>query len=230
MLAVASIPRSEKSLPPLENGDHLDTFEFLRRYEAMADSVKAELVDGIVYMASPVSLLHAEPDGLIQSWLGYYAAHTPGVAHYVNGTLILDTETTLQPDGILCLRPHAGGRTAPTVDKYLSGPPELVIEVAGSSVSLDLDQKLYAYRRHGVGEYLVWSTRDAEFYWFALEEGRFVPNPPQEDGIIRSRRFPGLHLAVHALLSMQGAQVLAALQTGLQTPEHATFAASLAAP
>ena len=227
MLAVARKPLAEKLLPPLANGDHLDTSEFLRRYKAMPEAVKAELVEGIVYMASPVSLLHGEPDNLLQTWLGTYAIHTPGVRCAANTTLILDAETTLQPDILLYI--EKSGRTARTEHDYLAGAPELVVEVAATSTSLDLDRKLQAYRRHGVREYIVWSTGDAELYWFVLEEGRFEPNPPDAGGIIRSRKFPGLHLPADALLSMQGADVLAAVQRGVQSPEHAQFVASLAA-
>jgi len=135
----------------------------------------------------------------------------------------------VQPDGILCIRPQLLGRVAVTMDKYLAGAPELVVEIAATSTSLDLDRKLHAYRRHGVREYIVWSTGDAELYWFGLEEGRFEPNYPDASGIIRSRQFPGLHLAADALLSMRGAEVLASLQRGVQSPEHAQFVASLSA-
>jgi Uma2 family endonuclease len=193
----------------------------------MPESVKAELVDGIVYMASPVSLLHAEPDSLIQAWLCTYART------YTRSPLDGERAPSFSTARRLSARRGSlhsanGGNASATEQHYLSGAPELVAEIAASSASLDLDQKLSAYLRHGVREYLVWSTLDAEFYWSVLEEGRFVPNPPAADGIIRSRFFPGLHLAVHALLAMEGAAVLAALQSGLQTPEHAAFAGRLA--
>jgi Uma2 family endonuclease len=140
--------------------------------------------------------------------------------------LILDAGTTLQPDILLYL--EKGGGTTRTEDGYLAGAPEFVVEIAATSTSLDLDRKLQAYQRHGVREYIVWSTGDAELYWFVLEEGGFEPNHPDEGGTIRSRQFPGLHLAADALLSMRGAEVLATVQRGIQSPEHAQFIASLA--
>lgn len=41
-------------LPPLENGDRLTPYEFERRYEAMGDVKKAELIEAVVYLGSPV--------------------------------------------------------------------------------------------------------------------------------------------------------------------------------
>ena len=50
--------------PPLENGDRLGPAEFLRRYEGNPDLKKAELIEGVVCMPSPVSADHARPDNL----------------------------------------------------------------------------------------------------------------------------------------------------------------------
>jgi len=40
--------------PPLESGDRLTRQEFERRYQAMPNIQKAELIEGVVYVASPV--------------------------------------------------------------------------------------------------------------------------------------------------------------------------------
>ena len=142
MPATAEIDRKRPVLsggpPPLQNGDRLDSREFLRRYEAMPEVKRAELIQGIVYMGSPVSTEHSEPDGLIQLWLATYAAMTPGVKCYPNTTVILGPANTPQPDGCLCLPARAGGQTRLNEKKYLVGPPALVVEIAASSASLDL--------------------------------------------------------------------------------------------
>ena len=44
----------QHGLPPLENGDRLTRDEFERRYEAMPHLKKAELIEGVVYVPSPV--------------------------------------------------------------------------------------------------------------------------------------------------------------------------------
>lgn len=197
---------------PLENGDRMRSGEFLRRYEAMPEVKKAELVEGKVFMGSPVRAdLHAEPDGLIQLWLGTYAAHAPGVRLYPNATLLLDADNTFQPDAMLCLAAERGGRTRINAKGYLSGPPELVAEIAASTASLDLQDKLHVYRRCGVPEYLVWRTAENQFDWFVLEEEEYRPLTAGADGWLRSRVFPGLVLDVPALLARDAGRVLAAL-------------------
>src|SRR4026208_344684 len=164
--------------PPLQSGDRLRSREFLRRYEAMPESKKAELIEGVVYLGSPVGAEHGEPDGLMHTWLGLYASNTPGVRFFTNTTVILDPDNTPQPDACLCLGPGGGGRTSITPQKYLTGPPELVAEIAGAGASMGVHDKVDAYARNGVAEYLVWRTLEKRFDWFFLEEENYVANPP----------------------------------------------------
>jgi Uma2 family endonuclease len=209
--------------PALQNGDRLRSQEFLRRYEEMPEIKRAELIDGVVYMGRPVSAAHGEPDGLIHTWLGFYAAHTPGVRLFSNTTVLLDAENTPQPDACLCFKPGQGGRTRITSKKYLAGPLELITEIAASSASIDLHDKMNAYARNGVAEYLVWLTLERRCDWFLLENENYVPLPPELRGVLRSRAFPGLVLDVGALLAVNASKVLAALQRGLASAGHRTF-------
>jgi sugar lactone lactonase YvrE len=80
-----------------------------------------------------------------------------------------------------------------------------------------------------VPEYLVWRTAEQEVHWLALRNGAFVPLTPDASGIVRSEAFPGLWLNVPALLAGDNAAVLATLQLGLASPEHAAFVARLQA-
>ena len=216
-----------REAPALQNGDRLRSQEFLRRYEAMPELKKAELIEGIVYMGSPVSAEHGEPDGLIHTWLGNYAAHTPGVRFFPNTTVILDADNTPQPDTCLCLNPDRGGRTRISPKKYLMGAPELIVEIAASSASIDLNDKMDAYARNGVGEYLVWRTLERRFDWFVLENENYVALRPDSRGMLRSKTFPGLVLDVSALLAMNASKVLAILRRGLASAAHKTFIAAL---
>ena len=108
-------------------------------------------------------------------------------------------------------------------DDYLEGAPELIGEVASSSASYDLGDKLRAYRRNGVREYVVWRVLDRAIDWFALREGTYQLLAADAGGICRSEAFPGLWLDVPAMLAGDLARVLDVLHTGLQTPEHAAF-------
>lgn len=173
-------------IPRLHAGDRLTRDEFLRRYFAMPDVNHAELIEGVVYMPSPVSALnHGEPHLELLTWLGTYRAHTPKVRGGDNSTLMLDIDNCPQPDGYLRLLPEHGGQSK-VVDGYIEGAPELVAEIAASSVSYDLHDKLNAYRRNGVKEYVVWQVWDREVVWFQLHGGQFEKQPLPNDGIFRS--------------------------------------------
>ena len=95
----------------LENGDRLTRDEFERRYEARPDIKKAELIEGVVHMPSPTrSASHARPHAATITWLGSYAASTPGVQVNDNPTVRLDLDNEPQPDAALLIDPGAGGR------------------------------------------------------------------------------------------------------------------------
>ena len=196
-------------IPRLENGDRLTVAEFERRYEAMPDEKKAELIEGVVYLSSPVSLGHAAADGAVHTWLGTYAGRHPGFQLLANATVRLDPDNEYQPDALLRVRD--GGTSRSTPDGYLEGPPELVVEIAASSVSRDLHSKKHVYRRAGVREYVVLRLLDAELDWFEIQGGDYVCRQPDPDGIIESVQFPGLRLDVPALLAGDLPRLLAAL-------------------
>lgn len=221
------VPRAAaRRIPPLRSGDHLTRDEFERRYQAMPDVNKAELIEGVVYMPSPVSAQdHGEPHFDLNGWLFVYRAHTPQVRGGDNSTLRLDLDNEPQPDGYLRLLPESGGQ-ARLVDGYVTGAPELIVEIAASSASYDLHEKLNAYRRNGVREYVVSRVWDEAVDWFVLRSGRFEPLTPA-DGIYRSEVLPGLWLEPAAALRGDVARVLEVLQQGLASPEHAAFVAGL---
>jgi Uma2 family endonuclease len=221
-------PATAVARPPLENGDRLTRPEFERRYEAMPHVKKAELIDGVVYVPSPVRYeQHGQPEFGLGGWLALYCAATPGTMGASNTTVRLDLETEVQPD--VLLRLERGGRSRIDSAGYVEGAPELVVEIAASSASYDLHDKLRAYRRNGVQEYVVWRVLDEELDWFVLDEGTYRRLEPDQAGIVRSAAFPGLWLTVPALLARDLAAVLATLQQGLASPEHAAFRARVGA-
>ena len=221
----------QSGVPPLENGDRLTRDEFERRYEAMPHLKKAELIEGIVYVPSPVRYRHhGAPHAHLISWLGQYAAGTPGVEVSDNSTVRLDLDNEPQPDALLLIDPACGGQTCFSTDDYIEGSPELVAEVASSSVSYDLHAKLHVYRRNGVREYIVWRVLEQAIDWFVLHAGQYERLPVDANGWLRSAVFPGLWLDPAALVRSDLATVLAIVQQGLGSPEHATFVAHLHPP
>jgi Uma2 family endonuclease len=211
-------------LLPLANGDRLTRTEFERRWEAMPDLKCAELIEGIVYMAAAVRYKqHGQPHSQLHGCLYYYAAHTPGLEVADNTSVRLDLDNMPQPDLLLRIDERHGGQSRVSDEGYLEGAPELVAEVSASSSSLDLNDKLQVYRRHGVREYIVWRVLEQAIDWFVLREGHFIPLPLGEEQIYRSEFYPGLWLDVPALLRGDSQAMLKTLQLGLESDEHAGF-------
>lgn len=103
---MASDAVATRPIPQLDSGARLTRMEFERRYEASPPWIKAELIEGVVYVAAPVSLPHGDEHFRL----------------------------------IACQ-------------------------------SIDLHEKLAAYRRNGVQEYIVWRVYDRALDWFALHQG-----------------------------------------------------------
>lgn len=229
---VDALPKAElwAMRPPLHAGDCLSRFEFERRYEAHPEIKKAELIDGVVYMPSPIRYPeHAAPHFQLNTWLGLYCFATPGVQGADNATVRLDLETEVQPDGLLRLEPELGGQSRVTEDHYLEGPPELVLEIAASSVSYDLHAKLRVFQRSGVEEYIAVQMYEHRIDWFRLREGVYQPMQPDASGLLCSEVFPGLCLNPDTFWAGDMVQVLAAQQQRLTSPEHIAFVAHLQA-
>lgn len=214
------------TIPPLENGDKLTRHEFERRYHAMPNLKKAELIEGVVYVASPLRIKsHGEPHAYIMTWLGVYKAATPGIGFADNATVLIDTDNEPQPDALL--RIETGGQSRINKDDYVEGTPELIVEIAASSASYDLHEKLKVYRRNQVQEYLIWRVYDHQFDWFRLQQGGYIQLQPNADNIICSQIFPGLWLDKIALLGGDLGKVLTVVQQGLASPEHENFISRL---
>ncbi len=215
-------------MPPLENGDRLDQKTFHERYEAMPPHVRAELIGGIVYMASPQKKRHSRAQGRLLRWLDEYEDATPGTESLGNATDVLGPASEPEPDGCLIIQPEKGGQTWDE-DGYVCGPPELCAEVSWASESIDLHGKKADYEQAGVREYVVVALRKQQVYWFIRHRRKFRELAPGKDGILRSEVFPGLWLDPEALLRNDKKRVLAVLRQGLASAEHAAFVAKLAA-
>jgi len=206
-------------LPILESGDRLSRAEFERRYALVPDNINAELIEGVVYVAAALRYNRhgvPHPHSLIIIWLGTYGTLTSGVQVADNATVRLDDKNEPQPDVLLRVDENNGGQSRISEDDYVEGAPELIVEIASSSASYDLHDKLTAYQRNGVREYLVWLVEESEFRWYVLDGGKYRQQKPDRD-LLSSPFFPGLRLDVSALLSGDMAKVLSVLQSGLQS-------------
>ena len=207
-------------VPALRDGDRLTRDEFMQRWEAMPDLKYAELLDGVVHMASPVSLPHNLLVPRIAWWLIQYADATRGCEVGSDGTWLMGTDTAPQPDATLRI---LGGGSSHVEKIYLAGAPELAVEVSYSSAARDLGIKSDLYRRHGVREYVVILAQENDVLWREVVKGRYRKLAPDGQGVILSNVFPGLCLDTAALWAKDWPKLRATQDAGLATPEHAAF-------
>lgn len=194
--------------PALENGAVMSREEFHRLYAECEGYERVELIEGVVFMPSPVRFeSHDRQASLLRGWLFTYSTLHEGVESGNEATLILG-DSEVQPDAFL-LR---AGSVPVDDDGYLTGAPQLVAEVAASTASRDLHSKRDLYERNGVGEYVVWRTLDGAIDWFVLRDGVYVAKSRDAAGRIESEQFPGLVMDVRAMLAMDRTAVLAALK------------------
>jgi Uma2 family endonuclease len=222
-----SLPLPQRGL---ESGDRMTREECHRRYAAMPHLKKVELIEGVVHMPSPVRYgRHSRPQFNMVGWLSHYVAATPSVEGGDNGTLKLDMKNEPQPDAFLLILPECGGQVKFDKDDYIIGGPEFVGEVSASSVSIDLHDKLEAYRRNHVKEYVVWRVEDRAVDWFVLRGDRFERLAPSADGWLKSELFAGLWLDADALIAGDLKRVHEVVRLGVESPEHAAFVQRLGA-
>lgn len=208
----------------LRNGDCMKQPEFHALYERMPESFRAELIDGTVFVSMPVSLPHSRANVLLSSLLAAYSADSANMEALCHCTVILGVEDEVQPDVVLRLSPTADGSTSDDYDDYINGAPELVCEIAYSSRAIDLHLKRKRYEKAGVTEYLVWCLQPKEIHWFSFVDRNLIE--PNEDDVLCSRIFPGLWVDREGLLSLDYHKVMATLNSGLASDEHAKFRVS----
>jgi hypothetical protein len=225
---MSDISRTVESPRALLEGQRLDQSAFHDLYESMPPGTRAELIDGVVYMPSPIGMQHGGALVPVIVWLAYFAEHTPGVQVMDNVTTIVGRRSELQPDAMLRILPECGGRTS-NKRGFVRGAPELVFEVARASRYVDLGPKLVVYQQAGVLDYIVHAMNPDEILWFSREQKTLVPQTIGSDGLYRSTTFPGLWLDPQALVAMNYQRLRAVLDLGCATPEHAAFVAKLAA-
>jgi Uma2 family endonuclease len=213
--------------PGLVTGERLTVEEFLRRWEELPDLKNAELIDGVVYVSSPVSLNHGTLDILIHMWLAYYAQATPGSKGGSNSTWLMSGSAP-QPDAYLRILPSHGGQSG-NEGPLGAGAPELAVEICLTSTEIDFGPKLALYQRAGVREYITVEQFGRRMIWRVLENGAYVAQTLPADCIVRSQVFPGLWLDVAAFWADDGAKMLAVLNAGLASQDHRDFVARLAA-
>jgi Uma2 family endonuclease len=197
---------------------------FLRIWDELPELKHAELINGVVFVGSPVGIGHSDWDMSAHWWLKAYAHATPGLRAGNNATWHM-LASAPQPDAHLCL---LQGGTARAVQNRFHGAPELAVEISESSASVDFGPKLDLYARAGVQEYLTFEPLFERLTWRCLVAGEYQPLKPGPDGIYRSKVFPGLWLDQAAFWADDGQRLQEVLSQGLADPAHAKFVRRLA--
>ena len=217
----------QEDFPLLKEGDRLTQQEFHKRYMQMPEVMKAELIEGVVTMPSPISVeYHTYPQGDLGWWIASYYLKTPHVRGGPNGSIILNENNELQPDLLMHIESAAGGNASLNEEGFLIGAPELVIEVSHTSSSIDMGPKMKAYQSNGVAEYLIWKVKEKEIQWLALKDGNYSQLPIERD-LLKSEVFPGLWLNVSALFKQELEQVEATLRSGMESEAYLNFVKEL---
>jgi len=206
-------------------GDRLSLEEFLERWRQMPELKSAELIDGVVYMPSPVSLQHMRQDGRFFGLCASYCFHTPGVECGINGTWLMTSTSAPQPDCSVWVVPQYGGRLK-VKDTLASGVPELAAETCYSSRAYDLGPKLALYQSAGVNEYVAVLVEERRIEWRILVDGSYQLLP-DDAGIYRSKILPGLWVDSNAFWNEDSTALLRTLEQGLASAEHAEFVQKL---
>lgn len=210
----------------LQNGDRMSREEFHRLYEQTPEGFKAELIGGIVYVASPLHPAQGKPHLHLGAVVAAYEAQTPGVDASDNTTILLGSAAEPQPDLYVRILPDYGGQSTTGENGCVIGAPELIIEIANTSRAIDLHAKKTDYLRYGVREYFVHCVAENELRWFDLTGGAELQ--PDADGVFRMKTFPGLWINGPALLARDYQKLMQTLEEGLATPDHAAFVKTLA--
>jgi Uma2 family endonuclease len=207
---------------PLITGIRLSREEFLRRWESLPELKKAELIEGIVFVPSPVGRRHSFFDTKLSAWLFLYAAHTPWTEAGSDATCDL-IGSMPQPDSFLLI---LGGNETHE-KKFVDVAPELVVEICDTSTDYDYGPKLDLYRRAGVKEYITVDTMHGWLVWRILIDGDYKHLAAGDEGVLRSPTFPGLWLNPEHVWLADSIPMIELLQQGIASPEHSAFVQSL---
>lgn len=159
------------------------------------DGHKADLIDGVIYMASPDSL-PANSIGIFLSHLidGYISEK--GIAGFVYSSRVacrFDNHNGPEPD-VLYVRPE---RSDILEETCVRGAPDIAVEIVSrDSRHRDYNDKRQLYERAGVAEYWIIDPLQTRCEFLRLKDGRYEFIPLERNSIFRSQVIPGFWLNV----------------------------------
>jgi len=186
---------SARHVREAENGYTAEEF-----FKQIKDWEKADLIDGVVYMAPPDTpredeicyLLRFLMRGCCRYWqLG-------GEVHGSRVAFVLGRWDVLEPD----LSFVSADRTHLILDTHVQGAPDIAVEiVTDESLQRDYETKKLLYEEAGVREYWIADPLQQQCRFYRLSRGRFVEVPLEGGRIFRSEVLPGFWLDAQWLLA-----------------------------
>jgi Uma2 family endonuclease len=169
-------------------------------FSFVADGQKADLIDGVIYMASPDSL-RANELTLFLSWVfqGFIEARGIGGKVVVSRYAFRLNEFSAPEPDVAYVCPE---RVALVEEGCMRGEPDIAVEVVSrESRHRDYDLKRRLYEEAGVPEYWIIDPIQQRVEFLVLEEGRYQLAPLEENRLFRSRALPGFRIDVDWLLA-----------------------------
>jgi len=156
------------------------------------DDEKADLIDGVIYMASPDT---TDANALFM-WLGalmtYYVEEKDlGKVYGIRVAFRVDEHNGPEPDiaFVKKSRLERVGRGS------VNGPPDLAVEIVSpDSVDRDYEKKRRLYERTGVAEYWIIDELEKKVTLLRVGETGVYQQVPPRSGILRSKVMKGFWL------------------------------------
>ncbi len=166
-------------------------------YDALDPSVKAEWINGVAVVHSPVRLSHSDASGTLYRLIGNYLdLHPLGAVHHEK-VMIQLTRNSYEPD--VCFF-RAATAASFTPDMVLFPAPDFVAEVlSDSTAARDRGVKFTDYAAHGISEYWIIDADAEEIEQYVLHEGDYQLRQRATTGAIRSAVIAGFRIPVRAL-------------------------------
>jgi Uma2 family endonuclease len=183
-----------------------DQRSFLRwlRKRPASDLNHYELIDGRIVMTPPAGWPHGRIDAHLGHLLSEHVErHELGIVLGSSAGYDLPSGDTLEPDASFIAAERLAVAPPPTLGKFLTVVPTLVIEILSPATShRDRTEKKAVYERNGVAEYWIVDPAKKSVTVFSLRSGRYAPAHPIEAGRVRSHVLPGLRISVEQVFDL----------------------------
>jgi len=187
---------------PVSGSDALtDLITVEQFYALVEDGQKADLIDGVIYMASPDTLTQNELTGFLWNLMRLCCElKDMGRVFGSRFAFVLSPHSAPEPD-VAFVRKE---RLHLVQEHGMEGGPDIAVEIVSrDSRHRDLVKKRRLYQEAGVSEYWLIDPLKKQALFLCLQAGQYEPVPFEEGRIFRSAALPGFFLDVDWLFGSQ---------------------------